>query len=349
VKLAKNLRKKTALVILLVIVASLGAFFAGGLAHKYSIHQKILGVGGASYVVDLIRKSVESPFFYPAPKQELSEIFQKRDVKYPFTFIVYGDSREPAGYEKEALIKQIIKENPSFVLHVGDLVLYGEEHQWKIFDLFEGRIIDSGIPIYPVLGNHEYHTRKEPYPTNPQRQLQHYFDRFKFLKNKRWYSFTYGNSRFLILDTNTDYSPGSNQYDWFIKELSGEDPGFLFIAFHHPPYTKSGRLRESERMLANILESYNKRGLIKTDIVFSGHVHNYERYKHNGINYIVTGGGGAPPHFINRDRDDFFTEPGATFHYCKIEVSETEATFKMIRLNEDTKEWVISDTFTIYR
>ena len=30
-------------------------------------------------------------------------------------------------------------------------------------------------------------------------------------------------------------------------------------------------------------------------VVFSGHVHNYERHEHGGVTYFVSGGGGAPP------------------------------------------------------
>lgn len=326
-------QKKVTLVVLSLFVISASAFFA------------------VSYAASPKEKSSGLPFFYPAPRQRASELFQKRDVKYPFAFIVYGDSREAACYEKDAIIAQIIKERPSFVLHAGDMVLYGEEHQWKIFDAFDGKIIDRGISFYPALGNHEYKTRKGRYASNPEEQLQLYFERFKYIKNKRWYSFKYGNSLFLILDTNTDYSPGSYQYKWLMKKLKSESPTFLFITFHHPPYTKSAPSKKSrsksEKFLAGIFEGYKDKGLIKTDIVFSGHAHNYERYKYNGINYVVTGGGGAPQHSVNRAPDDFYTKTGKTYHYCRITVSKTKADFEMISLDKDTGKWIIGDTFTI--
>ena len=292
----------------------------------------------------------QQPFFYPAPRQGPSEIFRKEDITYPFTFIVYGDSREPAGYEKDAIIAKIIREKPSFVIHTGDLVHYGEEHQWQIFDLFDGKIIDNGIPMYPVLGNHEYHTREKSYPRQPENQLQCYFKRFPHLKKNRWYSFVYGNSLFLMLDTTTDYSKKSHQYKWLVDKLKKESPNFLFIAFHYPPYTKAGyekSSRKAERFLANLLESYKDKGLAKTDIVFSGHAHNYERYKYNDINYVVSGGGGAPQHAVNRDKDDLYNKPGKTYHYCKITVYQNKLTYEMIRLDEKLGTWKTDDTFTI--
>jgi hypothetical protein len=60
----------------------------------------------------------------------------------------------------------------------------------------------------------------------------------------------------------------------------------------------------------------------------------------------VSGGGGAEPYPIKRAPDDFYTEYGDTFHYCKIKVSETKVNFEMIRLTENSI-WVIADTFTI--
>ena len=43
-------------------------------------------------------------------------------------------------------------------------------------------------------------------------------------------------------------------------------------------------------------------------IVFSGHVHNYERHEHNGVTYFVTGGGGARPYIIPRAPDDLYKD-----------------------------------------
>lgn len=292
-------------------------------------------------------QKAKAPVFYPAPKQDASELFQKREVDYPFTFIAYGDSREPAGFEKEAIIEQVIKEKPSFVLFLGDMVLWGEEHHWNMFDFFEDKIIEAGIPFFPILGNHEYYTRKESHPPHPEKQLQHYFKRFKFLENRRWYSFIYGNSSFLMLDTNTDYSPESYQYKWLVNKLKEETADFIFIACHHPPYTKSGSQRRVEKLLARLFERHSDRGLRKVDIVFSGHIHNYERYRYNEINYIVAGGGGAPQYTIRRSPDDFYTEAGETFHYCKVTVSETKIFCEMIKLDADARKWAVRDRFTV--
>jgi len=277
------------------------------------------------------------------------EIFYKEDVIYPFTFIVYGDSREPAGDEREKIITRIVEERPAFAIHLGDMVREGTAGQWDIFDNFDGRIIESAIPFYPVLGNHEYYDKRPGPALSSEEKLAHFFKRFPFLEGNHWYSFQYGNSRFLILDTNIEYSPGSPQHEWLLKELKRQGPGFLFVAFHHPPYTKCpGKTdRDAERALSGIFESYKEKDLIKADIVFAAHTHNYERYRHNGINYIVSGGGGAPQSVIDRDETDFYTSPGDTFHFCRVTVSESEVAFEIVRFDGDTGGWTVADAFTI--
>ncbi|MFH1868564.1 MAG: metallophosphoesterase [Candidatus Omnitrophota bacterium] len=327
----KYLKNKLPFIFLMTVLAAVFLIFAG--APESNAKEK---------------ENIPPPRFYPAKPQKDSDIINRQDVEYPFTFIAYGDSREPSSEAKYILIERIIKEDPLFVIHLGDMVTYGEKEQWDIFDRSEGKIISAGIPFYPVPGNHEYYTSKRGYPDDPEEQIKHYFKRFTFLKERLWYSFKYGNSLFMILDTNTNYSKESPQHKWFMERLSQEKHEFLFIAFHHPPYTKNEKksLRKSERFLAGILEGYKSRDLLKADIVFSSHTHNYERYLYGGINYVVSGGGGAPQYPVARDADDLYTGEGEVYHYCKITVSEKEAIFQMYKLMDDNS-WKIADSFVI--
>jgi hypothetical protein len=337
-RLFKDLKKQFRLAGVLAILCCV--FFAGFLAHRYNIHRRI----------PILRKA-HTPHFYPGRIQDASHLFDTDRVTYPFTFIVYGDSREPAGDEKGAIMDRIIAEEPLFVIQLGDIVPFADEHQWQIADTFDGRIAKHGIAYYPVLGNHEYYGKLEKYPEDPGPQLEPYFRRFPMLGTRRWYSYRYGNSTFVVLDTNTDYSPGSYQRTWLMAKLKEKKGGFLFIVFHHPPYTKSAYKspREPERSLAKLIESYNGRDLQRADIVFSSHAHNYERYRYGGINYVVSGGGGAPQYPVRRDPDDFYREPGDTFHYCKITVSRSDFLFEMVKLDPDTDTWHVADSFTVSR
>lgn len=327
------------LALLLFLIIIVAAFVAGGLAHRYERYESIPGMG---YIIELLDPS----FFYPAFAQGNSEIMRVDHVSYPFSFIVYGDSREPATEAKTAIINQVIEEAPGFVLNLGDMVYCGNEHQWEIFDLFEGKVIEKGIPFYPVLGNHEYRSLTEVYPEDPEEQLQHFFQRFQFLEERRWYSLTYGVCTILVLDTSTEYDPESLQYQWLENQLHEKKSGFVLVALHYPPHTKSGHGRHEEKLLATLFEAGGP-DLRKPDIVFSGHVHNYERYMYNDVTYVISGGGGAPPHAVKRGHDDLYNKSGDTYHYCRVTVSPSKLVVDMVRWRETTGAWSVDDTFTL--
>ncbi|GAI54662.1 unnamed protein product, partial [marine sediment metagenome] len=83
------------------------------------------------------------------------------------------------------------------------------------------------------------------------------------------------------------------------------------------------------------------------DMVFNGHSHVYERYLHNGIYYIVTGGGGAPLSTLQVDNEEPIRQVGeTTFHHCVIDVDVPGQSLTMsARYNSGTA----FDTITITR
>ena len=67
-------------------------------------------------------------------------------------------------------------------------------------------------------------------------------------------------------------------------------------------------------------------------IVFSGHVHNYERHAHGGVTYFVSGGGGAHAYPVERAADDPFQSKEVNYHYLVIEVDGQKVKVTMHRL-----------------
>jgi hypothetical protein len=68
-------------------------------------------------------------------------------------------------------------------------------------------------------------------------------------------------------------------------------------------------------------------------VVFSGHVHNYERHEHGGITYFVTGGGGAHAYPIERAPEDPYQSKEVNYHYLLVEVDHRELKITMNRLD----------------
>jgi hypothetical protein len=264
-------------------------------------------------------------------------------VKEPFQFVVYGDIRftnptdtAPSNPQyRRALVNQTASIKPSFLLLSGDLVLRGDNPaDWAVWDAETKPWTDAKLPIFPTIGNHELYR-------DAAAGLQNYFRRFPELKDSRYYSLRAGDTLTLVLDSSQDETTGA-QGQWLAGQLDHlpSDVEFVFFLLHHPPYThsKEGFLgggghtaRAHEQALAKMLEDRQ----LKTRphfIVFSGHVHNYERYEHHGATYIVTGGGGATPYAVSREPSDGYRQPGPTYHYCLVRVDGTKLQLDMMKL-----------------
>jgi Icc-related predicted phosphoesterase len=292
--------------------------------------------------------------------QTSSSVDLQLDVKTPFRFVAYGDTRfhdpkdtEPANPAvRVALVEAIAEANPAFVCFTGDIVYNGfDANDWKVWDNETQIWRDKKIPIYPALGNHDLHGEAKI-------ALGNYFQRFPDLKNSRYYLVRAANALILVLNSSEDEVAGP-QGEWLAAKLDHvpADVDFVFLMFHHPPYTSSSdakmlggghSARASEQALAKIVEARQAHAHFRI-IVFSGHVHNYERHEHNGVTYFVSGGGGAHAYPIQRAADDPFQSKEVNYHYLMIEVDRQQVTVTMNRLDLGTGKpvWTQPDTVKI--
>lgn len=265
------------------------------------------------------------------------------DVKPPFRFVAYGDTRfhnpkdvEPSNpLVREDLVQAIAQADPAFISITGDIVYNGSDtNDWKVWDEETSVWHGKKIPIYPSLGNHDLHG-------DPSLALGNYFERFPLLNKSRFYSVRAGNVLILALDSSLD-EVGGPQGAWLTDKLDHvpSDVDFVFLMLHHPLYTSSRdsklhgghSARSSEQALAKTLEQRQQHAQFRS-VVFSGHVHNYERFEHGGVTYFVTGGGAAHPYPIDRTPTDPFQGGGVNYHYLLVEVVPHQAIVTMNRLD----------------
>ncbi|MGC2727642.1 MAG: metallophosphoesterase, partial [Candidatus Sulfotelmatobacter sp.] len=207
------------------------------------------------------------------------------------------------------------------------------------------------IPVYPALGNHDLHGDEKI-------ALANYFERFPDLKNSRYYSVRAANTLILVLDSSLGEVSGP-QGKWLTQELDSVPGGvdFVFIVLHHPPYTSSSDMkmlggghsaRSPEKELAKMLEA-RQQNLRARIVVFSGHVHNYERHEHGGVTYFVTGGAGAHAYPIERAKDDPFQSKEVNYHYLQVDVDRGSLKITMHRLDltSGTAVWTQPDSVAI--
>ncbi len=253
----------------------------------------------------------------------------------PFRFVAYGDSRSHPDDHSQAA-QSIAAVNPNFIIHVGDMVKNGDKYnQWEeqFFEPLE-YIIDH-IPIFPCLGNHE-------------RNSDNYYNLFSLPNNEAWYSFDYGNSHFVALDSNKPTKSGTKQYEWLENDLKQSQAQWKFVFFHHPPYS-SGTHKSDISVRRAWTPLFHKYGV---DMVFSGHDHLYERSypiasgfkaNENPVTYIVTGGGGAELHEI-KEENLWTASITKIYNFSLIEVFREKLVFTAL----DAKGNVL-DTFNIQK
>ena len=291
---------------------------------------------------------------------QVSTIDLKSDIQIPFSFIAYGDTRfhDPRDTDaanpavRVALVQAIAEAHPAFICFTGDIVYNGyDSDDWKVWDNETGIWREKNIPVYPVLGNHDLHGREAV-------ALANYFQRFPSLKNSQYYSVRAANLLILALNSSQDEITGP-QGQWLANKLDHVpvDVDFVLILDHHPPYTSSSdekkfggghSARPREQELAKMLEQRQAHAPFQI-VVFSGHVHNYERHEHGGVTYFVTGGGGARAYPIDRAPDDPFQSKEVNYHYLLVAVDRKQLRVSMNRLDLTTGKavWTQPDSVTI--
>jgi len=258
------------------------------------------------------------------------------DFAEPFTFVVYGDNRPwddgthrppTAHTDVLNLIQQI---GPDFYISTGDIVNKPDKQSdWDLF-FDESRELMRNTTLFPVLGNHEGDNIR-------------YFDYFSLPGNEKWYSFTYGNSYFIVLDTNqwTDFGPGSEQYQWLENELetASNTSYWKFVFLHHPPYSTIGHASDFEVRL-QLCPLFEAHGV---SMVFGGHNHSYEHTLVNDIHYIITAGGGAPLYSADEPEESWTVYREKTFHLTRVHIDGASLEFEAIRSPDET----VMESFSI--
>ena len=248
--------------------------------------------------------------------------------------------RENNDKENKLLIEEIVRREPAFVIHLGDLTTRGSsEKHWEAFDDLHTEWREKRIPYFPVLGNHEVYG-------SDKAALKFYFARFPHLEQRRWYSFAWKNVGFIMVDANVNTLSSAQkerQAQWYQDELErferDQSIDHIIVCCHKPPFTNSQIVtpnRQSRKYFAEPFVRFKK-----TRIFFSGHAHTYERFQYGGKTFIVSGGGGAPRQSvlidpIKRPYDDLFPGPRLRFfHFCRIEVRKRALLFSVLRLEPD--------------
>jgi hypothetical protein len=206
------------------------------------------------------------------------------DAARPFTFVVFGDTRD--GPEIEPVIANAaLAEEPDLAIHTGDLVPEGsDDGAWAAF-LRAERALVASVPLYPAAGNHEL------YGDPDGAAFRRWFVLPGDGRASRRYAFRWGAAHFVFLDANAVGGAHTEQTAWLERTLdeAKRAGGPIFVVMHQPPLSMGGHCGagSTDADWVALFERFSVRA------VFAGHDHSYQRLERNGVYYFVSGGGGA--------------------------------------------------------
>lgn len=241
-----------------------------------------------------------------------------------FQFVVFGDTRTRHDIHQR-IVRAIVKAAPEFVIHTGDLVTDGHDSaQWPIFFSIEKELL-ARAAFYPVLGNHERNDSR----------FYEFFD-----VQTPYYSFDWGEAHFTALDSDVGsvaLSAEARQLFWAEQTRWLEDDlkksqaaAMRFVVFHHPPFTAVKRRQNEKPLTLELVPLFER---YKVTAVFAGHDHNYQRHQKNGIQYVVTGGGGAPLYDVDSPIPNVTVKVDRTENYVIVKVAGEHARMEAVALD----------------
>jgi len=231
-----------------------------------------------------------------------------------FRFVAMGDIGAETPDQK-ALAERVYLMKPDYVVVPGDIVYdYGRiaEYNTRFWPIYnadnanaEGAPIMRSIPFIAAVGNHDADSRdldktpdalayymfwdqplngplgKEggafvPILQGSAASKKAFYDAagdaYPRMTN---FSFNYGNAHWTVLDADTYVDWTDKELtDWVTKDLAdSKSATWHFVLYHHPGFNSAREHYEQQhmRLLSPIFEAG------KVDVVFNGHVHNYQR------------------------------------------------------------------------
>jgi predicted phosphodiesterase len=354
-----------------------------------------------------------------------STVRARKSAAQPYRFVVFGDCAQNSPAQK-AIALQTYQAKPDFVAIAGDIV-YGRglisEYREKYFPIYNHDVAskETGAPLirstlfFGAAGNHDvggadlgrypdgmayflYWAQPRNGPaasvsdpgvtplSGPQPEIGKFVQasggQFPAMAS---FSFDYGNSHWLVLDSNKYAEWTSARFQqWLASDLeSARTSAWRFVIFHHPGFNSS-KAHFREQWMKLLAPAFEKG---KVDIVFTGHVHNYQRSyplkfapdapaagepvwrnivngtlaldkefdgvrntKPKGVIYLVTGAGGARLYDSEQQDDPASWQPYTTRFISKVySITVAEATVRKLTMRQVDADGNEIDRFVLTR
>lgn len=273
-------------------------------------------------------KALPSPTGAYPYRLDVTDIIAVDDDRHSekITFHMLGDTGSLRYSEFQAVVADTLNEQsdrarfpedaPAFLYHLGDIVYnHGEASAYP--KQFLKPYERYGAPIFAIAGNHDGDINPES--AVPYQSLEAFMDVFCD-SERRAIGFGDGSKRESMVQPNVYWTMETplfriiglyanvlkhgaiddEQRAWFIEELRHAklyaDEQAILLCIHHAPYSADTNHGSSVKMI-DFLEQAFEEADCRPDAVFSGHVHNYQRFSRHYpdgqvVPFIVAGAGG---------------------------------------------------------
>jgi hypothetical protein len=199
----------------------------------------------------------------------------------------------------------------SFLYHLGDVVYMHGGGDFYYAQFYEP-YAHYRAPIVAIPGNHDGNPNPlHPHPSltafvrnfcSPKAELLHEADdvqRDAMIQPNVYWTLLTPFVTFIGLYTNVPDAGEltDDQVSWLVEELQAAPPDkAVIVALHHPIFS-GDTSHGSDAALGQVVHDAFEKGGRWPDAVFSGHVHNYQRFTHAGgggrqTPYLIAGAGG---------------------------------------------------------
>ena len=225
--------------------------------------------------------------------------------------------------------------SPNLFLYLGDVY---EKGSYAEFSNWYNGAFGALRPITdPVIGNHEYGTRK----------AAGYFDYWNNEPN--YYSFDAGGWHFIALNSTSQYQAinWAGQLAWLQSDLAANAGACIVAYWHHPLYNigpegpapvdaPTSRIADFWKPLANA----------QATLVLNGHDHDYQRWQSldangnpssTGVTEIVSGAGGHSGQIIIGSDPRVVISKSGVFGSLQLSLSATAAQYKFVTVSGSTQ------------
>lgn len=241
-----------------------------------------------------------------------------------------SDTQQPMTVEKiflksnhnekatEMIFKDVRAIQPAAFFILGDVVSVGYRNsKWKAVDKYIAELKKDSIPVYATLGNHEV-------MFIASRGIKQFRSRFPMFKPEG-YTVVIDSVAVVLLNSNFDKMKSAEikaQDTWYIETIKklDADPAIraIIVGCHHSPYTNSTIVKPAIQVQQKFVPGFIASK--KAQLFLTGHSHNFERFKVQGKDFLVIGGGGG----LHQPLSSTFITPDIepkykpAFHYLQV-------------------------------